>query len=997
MFISLDRLWLVMADTGDSSEEDFLSLNSSCSQNSADDSYHSISSTFSLHSELENVFLDCVNNFNVIHINAQSVPSSYTDMLASFDCSNIHAILVSESWLKPCLPSISYSLPGFQLVRNDRTARVGGGVAIYLRERFSYSIISVSPQPPPGDAAEHLVLEVNISHSKVLLGVFYSPSLGVDYFSSFESILDRLIPLYEHVIIMGDFNTCMSKVNNRSRKLQSIIDSLNLHLLPLNPTHNLPNCESSLLDLIIVSKSNLVHKHGQFTSVPFSYHDLVFMSYKVRLPKLKPQIVWLRNFNSLDLDSLNYDASNIDWTVIYNTDSIETKISLFNSLILQLYDMHAPPRPVKKKHLPAPWLTAEIRSLINAKTRALTKYKISKSSSDRDKYKSIRNRCNRICRDAQQRHIFKSVDNPDPAKVWKFLRSLGVGKQQQRGLAASLNVDSLNRHFSSSPILLDPNTKLTTLNTLSSFKKQAPEPFVFVPFTESDVRDNLLSISSRAVGSDCVSRSMIVPIIDIILPLITHILNFSITSNTFPETWKAAHLIPLPKISNPQNFHDYRPISILPFLSKLLERLVHKQLSYFLHRYCLLNPMQSGFRPGHSTVTALVKVTDDIRLAMDSNQLTILTLLDFSNAFNSVDFDILVKSLSSFNISPAAENWFRSYLTGRRQRIKVADLESPWADIVAGVPQGGVLSPLLFSIFINSITTNLTSSFHLYADDVQIYRHSALSDLQATVHNLNNDLATMCEWCKNYGLMINPGKTQAIILGRQHLISKIDWDTLPRPRVNDVLIPYSSNVKNLGLHLDSTLSWQTQLNELSRKVFAAHGSLRRLRNVLPVPSKICLAQTCLLSILDYADICYPDVTEAQLDKLDRLQNLCIRFIFRLRKYDHISFFRKKLNWLPIRLRRNSHILHLLYSILFHPNTPSYLKDRFELLGSQHELSLRSAAKQILQVPLHKSDSYHSSFTITAITLWNQLPLTIRQAQSLATFKTLLKKYYLSSI
>ena len=179
--------------------------------------------------------------------------------------------------------------------------------------------------------------------------------------------------------------------------------------------------------------------------------------------------------------------------------------------------------------------------------------------------------------------------------------------------------------------------------------------------------------------------------------------------------------------------------------------------------------------------------------------------------------------------------------------------------------------------------------------------------------------------------------------------------------------------------------------------FATMSSLNRLRNFLPIKTKITLAQTLLLPILDYADVCYLDITECQLNKLERLQNLGIRFIFGLRKYDHVSEFRTQLKWLPIRLRRNTHILSLLYSILFNPNSPKYLKKRFRFLSETHNRTLRSSQSLLLQTPTHTSHSYHSSFTVHAVQLWNSLPLSIQQAPSLQSFKNKVKAHYLTSL
>lgn len=177
-------------------------------------------------------------------------------------------------------------------------------------------------------------------------------------------------------------------------------------------------------------------------------------------------------------------------------------------------------------------------------------------------------------------------------------------------------------------------------------------------------------------------------------------------------------------------------------------------------------------------------------------------------------------------------------------------------------------------------------------------------------------------------------------------------------------------------------------------MFAAYGALRRLRNFLPIPTKIMLAQSLLLPILDYADSSYPDITVELLNKLERLQNLGIRFIFGLRKYDHVSECRKKLEWLTVRQRRNLHIISLLYSTLFHSKSPGYLKKRFEYNANSHEFSLRSSYTLSLNMPTHSTDFYDLSFTVHATRLWNSLPIAVRTAKTLETFKKHVKDHYL---
>lgn len=185
------------------------------------------------------------------------------------------------------------------------------------------------------------------------------------------------------------------------------------------------------------------------------------------------------------------------------------------------------------------------------------------------------------------------------------------------------------------------------------------------------------------------------------------------------------------------------------------------------------------------------------------------------------------------------------------------------------------------------------------------------------------------------------------------------------------------------------------IDSVCNKIYRAASGLRRLRNFLPIPTKISLVQSLLLPILDYADISYPDLNDEHLRKLERMQNYCIRFIFGLRKFDHVSQFRRDLKWLTIRDRRNFHLLSLLYNVLFYPLSPNYLKNRFTFLSNTHDRNLRSSSNLILNIPLHSSTSYSNSFTIKSAKLWNALPLSVRIAPSITIFKKLLREHYLS--
>nr|XP_026500143.1 uncharacterized protein LOC113403771 [Vanessa tameamea] len=382
---------------------------------------------------------------------AQSIPAHYPDLLSSFGNSNIHAILISETFLEPSLPSSSFSLPNFHLIRNDRTGKGGGGVAIYLRNHIPFTILNKSDSQY-SESAEHILIEVIFGHIKVLLGVFYSPSLHIDYFDTFESLLENSLPNVNHAIIMGDFNTCLIKNDARAKRLLNIINSSNLNFLPSNATHYFPNCIPSQLDLSFVSSLEHVEIHGQLPAEAFSYHDLIYLSYKVRPPKVKPTVVMRRSFKHFDNEKFMQDLSAINWDSILNASTIDEKLELFNSSLNDLFDKHAPFRPIKLKHLPAPWLSQDIRKLMKKRDRAKSKFKLNPTIDNLVKYKSLRNRCRKVCRDAQRKYIQDKIENSNSSQTWKFLQSLGIGRQASR-IPHTVDLNALNGFFASTVLM----------------------------------------------------------------------------------------------------------------------------------------------------------------------------------------------------------------------------------------------------------------------------------------------------------------------------------------------------------------------------------------------------------------------------------------------------------------------------------------------------------------------------------------------------------------
>jgi len=542
------------------------------------------------------------------------------------------------------------------------------------------------------------------------------------------------------------------------------------------------------------------------------------------------------------------DAMQLPWLGIWNLRTVDEKIETFNNLVLQLYDKHAPQKTKRMtKKFPAPWMTSTVRDLMTDRDLSYRRYRRDKSDVNLQNYKRLRNKTNQAIRNAKLRFMHRLIDpNMTQRDVWKNVHSLGIGRTKRNSENITIPLERLNEHFTTIPCVPTGNIMQRNL-TEEQGQIDAPthEKFFFTYVTTADVRKALNRIKSKATGADNISISLIHKIIDIVLPTVTHIFNASLMTSTFPDIWKQAFIRPLPKVDTPTTPTDFRPISILPTLSKALERIVYKQLTDYLNKYNLFDKYQSGFRAGHSTATALLKVTEDIREAMDEQNITLLTLLDFSKAFDSVNIDLLIHKLRLLHLSDHAVSWFNSYLCDRRQCVTSGNQTSSWRIVRTGVPQGSVLGPLLFTMYVNDISSVLRHcKYHMYADDLQLYIHTRPGSLNDAIHKVNEDLDLILTWTRKVGLALNAEKSQAILIGRQRLLCTTNQNSQPLIKINNKSIPFSSSVKNLGVHMDSNLHWTDHISKTSQKVFAILHSLYHLKKIsTPKPKKDSSANT----------------------------------------------------------------------------------------------------------------------------------------------------------
>lgn len=480
------------------------------------------------------------------------------------------------------------------------------------------------------------------------------------------------------------------------------------------------------------------------------------------------------------------------------------------------------------------------------------------------------------------------------------------------------------------------------------------------------------------------------------LPLLStcllDMINLSLITGYVPQSFKIAVVKPLLKkhTLDPEVLSNYRPISNLPFLSKILERTVANQLYDFLQNNNLFETLQSGFRAHHSTETALVKVTNDLLLASDKGFISVLVLLDLSAAFDTIDHSILLHRLEHLiGIKGTALSWFQSYLSDRFQFVHVNDTSSTLTKVSHGVPQGSVLGPILFSLYmlpIGDIIRKHSIHFHCYGDDTQLYL-SMKPDEKNQLVKLQACLKDIKTWMTSNFLLLNSDKTEVIALGPEHLRNKLCSDIA---LIDGLAVASSSTVRNLGVIFDQDMSFNSHIANISKTAFFHLRNIAKIRHILSQKDAEILVHAFITSRLDYCNSLLSGCPSKSIKTLQLIQNAAARLLTRTSMRDHISPVLASLHWLPVKFRIDFKILLLTYKAL-NGQAPSYLK---ELIVPYYPTrTLRSQNAGLLVVPrVLKSRLGTRAFSYQAPLLWNHLPVSVREADTLSIFKSRLKTF-----
>jgi exonuclease III len=940
-------------------------------------------------------------------LNARSVKNKVSEIVDYIVDGKLDIVAITETWLGSAghdqITEGDLCPPGYKLLLSSRSHGRGGGVALLIKSSIRHKMVHSSDRPA---SFEYLEVVCKTKGPSMNLIVIYRPppnqknKLTVKQFmSEFTTFLEERIVSSEKLCIVGDFNFHVDDGSNHDALLfTNLLESLGLDQHVDEETHQ----KGHTLDLVISRKTDELIENVKVHDMTVSDHYWVHCSLRGPKPSTVRKEISFRKLKSICVEQFETDILASSLSHIDPQDSIENAVNIYNEGLSHLLDQHAPvTTKVVTLHPNSPWYTPDVDVAKKDRRKAEQVWRKSKLTVHREIFIEKRKKVNSLIQHAKEDfYSGKISEAPDQKSLFNIVNTL-LHRKPQPTLPDHESPEELANRFGeffSQKITnirqrLDSATSATAILPVQK-EETAPPLISLAPTTPEEVKKIVMDSKTTSCSLDPIPTSFLKVLLHVILPILTQIVNMSFDQCLMPPDLKQALIIPLLKKTglDPEILKHFRPVSNLPYLSKLIERVSAKRLLDHISINNLHEKFQSAYKQFHSTETALLRVHSDILTALDNKKCVLLVLLDLSAAFDTIDHHVLLSRLKSVTgLSGKAYKWFASYLSDRRQSVLIDKYKSTFWELIFGVPQGSVLGPLLFVIYMSplgDILRSLGIQYHLYADDTQIYLTFDIDGASGAVQKMEEAISVIKTWMTQNFLCLNDDKTEVLVMASRTSLPKL---SIPTISIGDACISVATNARNIGFFFDQTMNLEKQINLTCQSAWFHLRNIAKIRQYLDLASTECLVHAFITSKLDFNNSLLQGLPDILLNKLQIIQNAAARIVTGASKRDHITPILKNLHWLPVKQRIKYKVLLFVYKAL-QGLAPTYISEMITLRENSSRSS-RLNGQKLLLVPRSRTVTYGDrNFRTAGPQLWNELPSSIKCCESIDEFKGLLKTH-----
>lgn len=925
-------------------------------------------------------------NFELLHQNIASILSKQEQLeitLQGLQAQNINpdVLCFTETFLDA--NRCQYvKIKGYVLgtsYNRKKYMKNSGGSCIMLKKGLSYTEITYLKHLAADNVFECCGVEIK-SSKLIIICIYRTPSSDPNVFlDKFDLLLHELTRKTKNdmkIILTGDFNVDTLKNGNITDRFQNIALNYQFILHISEPTRK-NSCIDHILSNIKNAKGSVLplglsdHETAQLLKFPISYKKITCSSY----------FVYKRDYNEDYINKFKNCLSNLSWSEVYSETDLNAAFDKFYDLFRLFYNLCFPKIKIKISDggNVQKWISKGLKISFNTKRSLRFSYYRNKLTSDKHKYKiysHILKKCvGKSKKNLNMKYILKSKNKCKAS--WTVINKEIFNKNITKHDIEYIKVDNkllknpvdmataFNRHYINIP---ENSSKVQKSVRVGM---QPANSMFLEPFSAAEVRKEVMSLNNtKSEGYDEISTHIVKCCVDEILPVLTYLISLSFETGTFPNALKFTVVKPLFKKGSKDDILNYRPIALLPIFSKIFEKCMLKRLLKFCNKYNIIKEQQFGFQKGKSTTLAIFTLIHTVLSSLNNNKLTTALFFDMSKAFDHVCHDLLLRKLEKLGIRGLAHKWMSTYLQDRQQCVAISKLNecnemttyySNYSCIKYGVPQGSVLGPILFILYINDIIDITNHKCILFADDISIIVTSDKKNNSINDHELdiNKTVKTIIEWLDINNLTINLSKSNYIHFNNTYRSRpKVDLNI----KYNNTIINNISETKFLGVTIDRTLNWIPHIKNVCKKVNKFVYALRQIKRITDIKTAVTAYHAYVESVLRYALIIWGNGDSASLKRLFSSQKKCLRAICGIPPYESCRPLFAKLGLLPLPC------LYILEIGLF-------VKKHGLLFKKASDINARSRrdGNKLILCEVPKSAKYNKNCLTMCVRIFNKIP------------------------